>query len=427
MFDEVDYFTDESLLEDPFPYFDHLRAQCPVKALPHHGVVAITGYDEAAEAWRDHATFSACNSVTGPFPGVPPCPEGVDIRDHIEQHRSALPLGEYLATQDQPTHTALRGLLMRLLTPRRLQENEEFIWRLVDRELDRVLPAGRFEVVGGYGKPVATLVIADLLGVPEADHTDFARRLGIERPDPGFGDSAGGEHTSSLDPLAFLFETFSAYIEDRRRAPRQDVLTHLATATYPDGSTPDIADVVRTATFLFAAGQDTTARLVAATTKLLGDDPALQAAVRADLGCIPDLLEEVLRLDGPVKTVSRLATRDTTLAGVPIASGTTVTIFPLGANRDPRRFEEPDELRLDRRNSRENLAFGRGIHACPGGSLARATLDGSSARVNLTMAHTFTEPGTYFPAVRVTAQRRGDLSTTHGRVQDLGRVRVVVG
>jgi len=366
-FDSADFFTEESLIDDPFPYFDHLRAQCPVHARPHHGVVAVTGYEEAAELWRDPATFSACNAVSGPFPGLPPVPDGVAVDDHVEQHRGELPLGEYLAAQDPPTHTALRALLMRLLTPKRLKESEASMRRLVDRHLDPLLPAGRFEVFRDFAKPYALVVIADLLGVPEEDHREFRKQLGAERPDPG----VGVEYTQSLDPLAFLFETFTAYVEDRRRRPRQDVLTQLATATYPDGSTPEVADVVRTATFLFAAGQDTTARLVVAAMQVIGEDPALQATVRAERERIPDLLEEVLRLEGPVKTVSRYTRTDTTLGGVPIPAGTTVSILPHAANRDPRHFEDPNELRLDRLNSREHLAFGRGIHACPGGPLAR--------------------------------------------------------
>lgn len=364
---DADFFTDESLIDDPFPYFDSLRAQCPVTKLPHHGVVAVTGYDEAAEMWRDHDTFSACNAVTGPFPGLPAVPKGVTVDDHIAEHRAELPLGEYLATQDPPVHTALRGLLMRLLTPRRLKENEEFMWRLTDRGLDRVIPGSRFEVLQDFAKPLALLVIADLLGVPEEDHQEFRQQLGAEYPDPG----VGVERAPSLDPLAFLFEAFSAYVEDRRRQPCQDVLTQLATATYPDGATPEVADVARTAVFLFAAGSDTTARLITAALKLIGEDPSLQARLRAERDRIPDLLEEVLRLEGPVKTVSRLTRTDTTLAGVDIPAGTTVSIFPHAANRDPRRFDEPNELRLDRPNARENLAFGRGIHSCPGGPLAR--------------------------------------------------------
>ena len=352
-YDIVDYFTDPSLVEDPLPYFEHLRALGPVTRLPHHGVVAVTGYEEASELWRRPEAFSSCISVTGPFPGIPEAVEGDDANDVIERHRAGLPMGEYLITQDPPTHDALRGLLMRLLTPRRLQESEDAIVRLADRQLDRVLDRPSFEVQGEFAQPYALLVIAELLGVPEDEHPTFTHQLG-ER-----------------DPLAFLSDTFSAYVEDRRRVPRDDVLTSLATATYPDGTVPEVLDVVRTATFLFAAGQDTTARLITAALRILGDDHALQDRLRAEPERIPDFVEEVLRLDGPVKTVSRLARVTTSLGGVDIPAGTTVAVFPHAANRDPERFEAPGELRLDRPNAKEHLAFGRGIHACPGGPLAR--------------------------------------------------------
>ena len=352
-YDIVDYFTDPSLVEDPLPYFEHLRALGPVTRLPHHGVVAVTGYEEASELWRRPEAFSSCISVTGPFPGIPEAVEGDDANDVIERHRAGLPMGEYLITQDPPTHDALRGLLMRLLTPRRLQESEDAIVRLADRQLDCVLDRPSFEVQGEFAQPYALLVIAELLGVPEDEHPTFTHQLG-ER-----------------DPLAFLSDTFSAYVEDRRRVPRDDVLTSLATATYPDGTVPEVLDVVRTATFLFAAGQDTTARLITAALRILGDDHALQDRLRAEPERIPDFVEEVLRLDGPVKTVSRLARVTTSLGGVDIPAGTTVAVFPHAANRDPERFEAPGELRLDRPNAKEHLAFGRGIHACPGGPLAR--------------------------------------------------------
>jgi cytochrome P450 len=374
-YDTVDFFGDESLVADPFPYFDHLRAACPVAHLPHHGVVAVTGYDEATEVWRDPATFSSCNSVTGPFPGLPEAPVGDDISALIERHRDGLPMGEYLVAHDPPVHTAERGLLMRLLTPKRLQENEAFMWRLADRQIDEFIDrasgtTGRahVEVLQDFGQPFALLVIADLLGVPERDHRAFRVQLGASHPEPAVGDE---EREMSLDPLAFLFDTFTSYIEDRRREPRGDVLTHLATATYPDGSTPEVAVVVRTAAFLFAAGQDTTARLITAALHVLAEDRALQQQLREERERIPNFLEEVLRLDGPVKTVSRLARVSTSVAGVDIPAGTTISIFPHAANRDPRHFEAPNELRLDRPNAREHLAFGRGIHSCPGGPLAR--------------------------------------------------------
>ncbi len=366
-FDDIDWFTDPSLVDDPYPYLEHLRSTCPVARLAHHRVIAVTGYEEASELWRRPETFSSCNAVTGPFPGFPEAPEGDDANDLIERHRGGLPMSEYLVAQDPPAHTALRGLLMRLLTPRRLQESEDAIGRLADRQLDRVLARPRFDVQREFAQPFALLVIAELLGVPEDEHPTFKAQLGVEHPEPG----VGRERPRSLDPLAFLSETFTAYAEDRRRSPRDDVLTKLAVATYPDGTVPEVADVVRTATFLFAAGQDTTARLITTALRILGDDHELQDRLRREPARIPDFLEEVLRLDGPVKTVSRVARVTTSLGGVEIPAGTTVAVFPHAANRDPGRFEAPGELRLDRPNVKEHLAFGRGIHACPGGPLAR--------------------------------------------------------
>ncbi len=150
------------------------------------------------------------------------------------------------------------------------------------------------------------------------------------------------------------------------------MLTDLALATYPDGTTPEVTAVVRTATFLFAAGQETTARLLAAALKHLAEHPELQDELRADRDRIPDFLEEVLRVESPVKADFRLARRTTSIGGVEITAGTPVMLLNGAANRDPRRFECPAEFRVDRPNAQSHIAFGRGVHSCPGGPLARA-------------------------------------------------------
>src|SRR3954447_26755325 len=133
-FDEVDFFVGNAAVPDPYPYFEHLRGKCPVQREPHHDVVMVTGYDEAREVYHDTATFSSCNSVTGPFPGFPVPLEGDDISDLIERHRESLPMSDQLPTFDPPKHTAHRGLLMRLISPKRLRDNEDFMWRLADRQ-----------------------------------------------------------------------------------------------------------------------------------------------------------------------------------------------------------------------------------------------------------------------------------------------------
>jgi cytochrome P450 family 150 subfamily A5 len=374
-FDSIDFFRDQSAVVDPYPYFDFLRNECPVRREHHHDVVMVTGYEEAIAVYNDTATFSSCNSVTGPFPGFPVPLEGDDVSGLIEEHRDELPMSDQITTFDPPVHTAHRALLMRLITPKRLKENEEFMWRLADRQIDEFVAEGECEFLGDFAGPFAMLVVADLLGVPEADHATFRDELqgGRRRTVGSTGDDSLEHH-----PLEFLYERFTEYVEDRRREPREDVLTGLATATFPDGSLPEVIDAVRIAANLFAAGQETTVRLLGTALKLIGEQPDLQQLLRDERDRIPNFVEEALRLESPVKGDFRLSRAPTTVGGVDIPTGTTLMVLNGAANRDPRRFEQPMEFRVDRANARQHLAFGHGPHTCPGAPLARA-----EARVSL--------------------------------------------
>ena len=370
-FEAMDFFRDDGLVADPYPYFDALRATGPVTRERHHDVVMVTGYDEALQVYNDTATFSSCVSVTGPFPGFPVPLEGDDVSELIERHRDELPMSDQLPTLDPPVHTAHRGLLMRLITPKRLKENEASMWRLADGLLDTFLVGGEGEYVKGFAGPFTMLVIADLLGVPEEDRADFAEAL-HQAPGSGGGVGSTAEESLGHSPLEYLYQRFTGYIEERRRQPRGDVLTGLATATFPDGSTPEVVDVVRVATNLFAAGQETTVRLLSTALRLIGDDADLQDRLRRERALIPNFIEETLRIESPVKGDFRLARVPTTVGGVDIPAGTTVMVLNGAANRDPRHFDDPATLDVTRANARQQLAFGRGIHTCPGAPLARA-------------------------------------------------------
>ena len=140
---------------------------------------------------------------------------------------------------------------------------------------------------------------------------------------------------------------------------------------YPDGSTPELLEVVKPATFLFAAGQETVTKLLSAAVQTLGERPAYQDLLREDPSLIPAFIEEALRMQSPTKVDFRLARKTTTLGGVDIPAGTVLMLCLGAANRDPRKFESPQEFHLDRKNVREHIAFGRGIHTCAGAPLAR--------------------------------------------------------
>ncbi|HEV3351545.1 MAG TPA: cytochrome P450 [Acidimicrobiales bacterium] len=368
--DQLDFFSDAKLLEDPYPYFEQLRARCPVTPIAQHGVLAVTGYDEACDVYRNPETFSSCNSVIGPFAVFPVPLEGDDVSEIIDGHRHTLPMNEHLVTMDPPDHTRERALLMRLITPKRLKQNEAFMWELADRQIDEFVGDGACEFIRAYTQPFAMLAVADLLGVPESDHQRFREGFGLHAEAPG---TLGSDNEpQQVNPLQWLDEWFASYVEDRRREPRNDVITHLAQATYPDGATPDVSAVVRIATFLFAAGQETTARLLAAAMKYLAEEPSLQDELRDHRDRIPNFIEEALRIESPVKADFRLARRAATVGEVGVDAGTPVMLLNGAANRDPRRFECPAEFRADRPNAIEHIAFGRGAHSCPGGPLARA-------------------------------------------------------
>ena len=365
----IDYFRDERVVDDPYPIYQALRSECPVKREDHYGVAMVTGWQEAVDVYNDAETFSSCISVTGPFPGFPVPLEGDDVTELIEKHRDEIPFSDQLPTLDPPTHTNHRALLMRLITPKRLKENEDAMWQLADDILDTFLAPGEGEFITGFAGPFTLRVIADLLGVPDEDRDELLERLARGTHGGGLGNA---EKTLTKTPLEYLYEVFATYVEDRRREPRDDVLTGLATATFPDGSLPEVGDVVRVATNVFSAGQETTVRLLSTALKVLGDRPDIQQMLRQDRSLLPNFIEEALRIESPVKGDFRLSRVPTTVGETDIAAGTTLMVVNGAANRDPRRFEDPDTFDPERKNARQHLAFGRGIHSCPGAPLARA-------------------------------------------------------
>ena len=195
----VDFFRDGRLTDDPFPFYEALRNKCPVSREDHYGVTMVTGWQEAVDVYNDEETFSSCISVTGPFPGFPVPLEGDDVTELIEKHRDEIPFSDQLPTLDPPTHTNHRALLMRLITPKRLKENEDAMWQLADDILDDFLAPGEGEFIKGFAGPFTLRVIADLLGVPgrgprrahRAARARHPRRRAGQRREDAEQDAAG--------------------------------------------------------------------------------------------------------------------------------------------------------------------------------------------------------------------------------------------
>ena len=366
--EQRDYFSDLSILKDPYEYFEEIRARGPVCRLADRDVVVVTGFREALEVLNNSQDFSSAIAPQGAAAPLPFEPRGDDIGAQIEAHRSQFLGGELLVAYDDRQHANSRSILSRLFTPSRLKANEAFITEFADTLVRDAVARGGCELIGEIATPFVTHVIADLLGVPEDDRKVFMDAIAAGPP-PGNMDAEDARQQHG--PLEIMGGYFYHYVTDRRASPRQDVLTELATATYPDGSTPDALEIVRLATFLFGAGQDTSAKLLGNCMRHIVEVPGLQQQLRQDRSLITPFIEEVLRLEGSTKATFRLARKNTRIGDVEIPAGTRVMIALAAANRDPQRWECPRELQLGRDRIREHLAFGRGAHVCAGAPLAR--------------------------------------------------------
>jgi cytochrome P450 len=366
--EDRDYFTDHSILKDPYAYFEAIRAKGPVYQIPGSGIVVVTGFEESLEILRNTKDFSSVIAPQGPGAPLPFAPQGSDITPQIEAHRTQFMGGDLLVAYDDMQHSMSRSLLTRLFTPSRLRANEQFIGEYCEQLLADITSRGSCELIKEVATPFVTMVIADLLGVPMDDRQLFMDAIEAGVP-------PGSLNTDDLElqnqPLVIMGMYFAEYVHDRRQSPRNDILSELANATYPDGSTPDAMEIVRLATFLFGAGQDTSAKLLGNTMKYIVDEPGLQERLRADPALISPLLEEVLRLEGSTKMTARLARKDSSIAGLKVPAGTKVMVALSAANRDPKRWENPQALILNRPKIVEHVAFSRGAHVCVGAPLAR--------------------------------------------------------
>ncbi|TCM17144.1 cytochrome P450 [Novosphingobium sp. PhB165] len=363
---EPDYFTDHAVLLDPYDYFERLRAHGPVCRMPGRDILLVTGFAEALEVLLDARDFS---SWLNPDPLTPlPFPvESEDIAAQLASHPSTEM--ELLVSYDGDRHAAARALLNPLFVPSRLKANAAFMRSYAQDMVQEILARGSCELVGEVATPFVTMVIADLLGVPAEDREAF-RALIDAAPPPGNMDA--GNDGQSIHPLLAMAGYFARYVAERRAQPRDDVMTEMALATYPDGSTPEAMEVVKSAMFLFAAGQDTSAKLIGNALRRLAEDQPLQQLLREDPAEIGPFLEEVLRLEGSTKATFRIAARRTKIGDVDVAPGQRIVVSLSAANRDPRRWEDPTAFVIGRPRIKEHLAFGRGAHTCAGAQLARA-------------------------------------------------------
>lgn len=339
---------------DPPRRISELRDRRPVSPLlfpdGHEGWL-VTGYDEVRQLLAD-TRFSSRQDI-----GVLHVPYG----DAVATEPSPQVPGLFVA-MDPPDHTRLRRRLTGAFTVKRMKQLEERIADIVARQLDELAAlTPPVDLVERFALPVPSLVICELLGVPYADRETFQVNSArfLER-DVAIDDKMAAYHAMT---------TYLAELVTRKRAdPDEDLLSDLA--RHDDLTVEELTGI---AFLLLLAGHETTANVLALGTFALLEHPEQLAALRADAALLPGAVEELMRYLSVADIFYRYAVEDIELGGETIGRGSTVVVSLLAANRDPRRFEDPDALDL-RRAARGHLGFGHGVHQCLGQQLARIEL-----------------------------------------------------
>lgn len=365
-----------------------LRGHTPTRPVhfdPERGLWSVYGYREVTQVLGDPATFS---SDTGRASGR----KNMFSEGNITQ-------------MDPPRHTKVRRLVTHAFSTGVIADLAPRIAGLTKELLDAVAGQDRMELVADLAYPLPVIVIAELMGVPADDRDMFKHWVdNLLECTEQFTLTERDEDRqrwlkTGLEQSAHLMDYLAEHTAERRRRPRNDLLTHLVTAN-EDGVGLTEREVVTFAYILLLAGHITTTMLLGNTMVCLDTNPEQFARVRADRSLLPGAVEEALRLLSPFASVGRVTTRETELAGKRIPAGQLLMVWLGAANRDPSRFPDPHAFD-PARTPNPHLGFGRGPHFCPGAGLAR--LEGTIA-LNLLLDR--------FPQIRTDPQRPPEFNRT---------------
>lgn len=355
--------TAPPFFQDPYPTYRRLRETAPVHWCAPWNQWLVTRHVDVLAVLHDPAHFSSSGWEQRYLAHLPP---GARERlPHLWRHYTT----PVLSNTDPPAHTRLRQLVAASFTPRLIEGLRPRVEALVEELLDRAEEAGRFDAIADFAYPLPAIVIAELLGAPVEDREQFTRWSADIIAFVGSG-RVDLERADRADRTISEFQRYlAAVIAERRRTPRDDLLSLLIAASVGEAPLSEDELVATCITLLFA-GHETTANLIGNGLLALLHHPAQLAALRAQPTLAPAAVEEMLRYDGPVQRVRRVATADLELGGRQIRAGELVMAFLGSANRDPEAFADPDRFDIARPAPR-HLAFGHGIHFCVGATLAR--------------------------------------------------------
>ncbi|OBI26633.1 cytochrome [Mycobacterium sp. E1386] len=343
---------DSDIDDNPYPVWKRMREEAPLYYNEKYNFYALSRYDDVARELPNWQTYRSGRGTTADI-----------LFANIE-----VPPG-ILLFEDPPLHDLHRRLLSRVFTPRRMLAVEDLVRGFCVRELDPLVGSGGFDFIADLGAMMPMRTIGYLLGIPEQDQAKIRDRGG-----------AYIELSEERDPAAVnakLFEesivVFAEYIEWRADHPSDDLMTDLLRAEIeePDGTRRPLSrtEVLAYTAMIAGAGNETTARLIGFMGQLLSDHPDQRRELVADPSLIPGAVEETLRYEPPSPVQARYVAQDAELYGRVVPEGSYMLLLNGSANRDDRRFTDPDRYDIHRGGG--HLSFGQGLHFCLGSALAR--------------------------------------------------------
>lgn len=342
---------DVDISADPYPAYERLREEAPIYYNERYDFWALSRHEDVQKALVDWETFSNTRS---------------DILDIIKADIELPPA--VIMFEDPPVHTMHRGLMSRIFTPRRMAALEDQIREFCRACLDPLVGEERFDIIAELASMVPMKVISMLLGIPEEDQVAVRDKTDANlRTKPGEAMRIRQEEVAS----GAMFEE---YIDWRAENPSDDLMTHLLNAEFEDsdGRVRRLtrSEVSTYTSVLAGAGNETTGRLIGWLVKLLAEHPDQRRAVHDDKSLLNAAIDETLRFEPTGHATARYVMKDVDFYGTTVPAGSPILMLMASANRDPRRYSDPDTYDISRSDI-QHLTFGYGLHYCLGASLAR--------------------------------------------------------
>lgn len=382
-------FFDPEVIECPYEFYKLAREQAPVMELPglmpEAKLFLVTRYDLVMEILKNVEVFSS--NFSSLLAGTEE--QNAELQKIYAQ---GWPQVNTLLTADPPEHERFRVLVNKAFTASRVKKMQDYIEQIVDELIDRFIDKGECEFVSELAVPLPIKAIAAQLGVPQEDLPKFKKWSDSFIARLGHMISQEQEVECAKDVVAFQ-HYFHNVIEQRRKEPKDDIITDLVQAEVAGERSLDMAELLNIIQQLLVAGNETVTNALAGGMLLLIQNPEQMALVQEDLSKIENLVEEVLRLETPTAGMWRVVQQDTELEGVELPAGSLVMIRFDSASRDPAKFSDGESFDVCRQNPGNHLAFGHGIHFCVGAMLARKEMQVAYQRLLLRLKNIRLAPG----------------------------------